>query len=84
MDEIRRVYEAWKQNRGSLSAPSVAARVRAFLEAGLVSGVRKDDHRSDPLVALGSSTTYRCRNARGEVKTLSVWGNADGWGIEEV
>ena len=84
MDEIVRVYGHWQRLQGRLDAPDIAPAVRAFIDAGLLSATRVDDRRADPFFAYGSSTTYRCRNARKQVMVLCVWGNTDGWGIEEV
>ena len=84
MREINSMLAAYRKDPKSLAAPSIPARVLAFLDAGLEGATETASRRSDPFFACGSDKTFRCRNARGQSMTIMVWGNTDGWGMEEV
>lgn len=84
MDDILAMLARYDRAPRSLAAPMIESDVLDFLRPGLISAVKTDSRWSDPLFAYGSDVTYLCENARGERKTLMLWGNTDGDGIMEV
>ncbi len=82
MDQIAQMLKSY-HNDSALTAPCISRKVAAFLDAGVVSAEQTNFHRACPYFGYGSDTTYRVKNAAGKQMTLTLWGNTDGWGIEE-
>lgn len=83
LTEIKNMVASYDQNPTSLASPDISKNLLQFLRT-VISAKVVDSVVGDPLLSLGRRKQLMLKNHSGDRRIVLLWGNADGWGIEDI